>query len=106
MNFPIKVGASGDQLTFDPERRVVPEKASGTIVWNPVNGQVQEITDIQIEDDWPYEQPTPDEGKDSWSTEDPNEEAKRYKYSLTARLTNGKDVSEDPEILNRGGGGG
>lgn len=104
MNFPVKVGVSGGQLNFDPETREVPQGQSGTIVWNPVNGQIQEITAIQIGDGWPYQQPTADAGKDTWSTGDPNEDAKTYKYTLSARLTDGTVVEVDPEILNRGGG--
>lgn len=104
MKFPVKVGVSGGQLNFDPETREVPQGQSGTIVWNPVNGQIAAITAIRIEDGWPYQQPKQDGDKDTWSTEDRNEDAKTYKYSLSARLTDGTVVTVDPEILNRGGG--
>lgn len=102
MKFPIAVGFKDGELTFVPELREVPLNQAGQVVWNPVDDQVAEITGIHIEDAWPYEQPTRDDGKDTWSTDDPNEENKRFKYSLSAKLPDGTSVEADPEILNRG----
>lgn len=103
--FPVNVLYSqSNGLHVQPDELVVAKNASGKIVWNP-NGDVEAILGIHI-DGWPHAQPTPDAGRNTWSVDDPNRTAATYKYSVRARITGVGDEELDPEIVNRGVGGG